>query len=112
MNLSFRRFPETITRVRSEGPYSDDYGRPITPAAVETELKASVQPLSLEDEAFVGGTQLIERLKVYVPASEGDLLAAFDADLADQVIYKGKTYTVEESRTWPKYTRAMLIRSS
>ena len=112
MSLSFRRFPETIIRVRTEGDLQDDYGRRIVPATVETEMKASVQPLDLEDSDFQGGVQLIERLKVYVPASEGDLLAAFDSGLGDEVIYQGKVFKVEESRTWPGFTRAMLIRAN
>ena len=110
--LAFRRFPDTITRLRSEGPYQDDFGRPIAPVTVETDMKCSVQPLSLEDSDFVGGTQLIELIKVYVPAGQGDLQAAFDQGLADKVLYKGDVYTVEESRTWPKFTRATLIRAS
>ena len=112
MNLSFRRFPDTITRRRSGPPFQDDYGRKIEPQVTELEMAASVQPLALEDSDFAGGAQLVERLKVYVPSSEGDLRAAADDGLADEVVYRGQVYAVEESRTWPKFTRAMLIRAS
>ena len=71
-----------------------------------------MQPLALEDSDFVGGAQLVERLKVYLPASSGDLRAAADDSPADQVVYKGKVYTVEESRTWPRFTRGTLLRES
>ena len=112
MSLSFRRFPDTITRRRSSGPYQDDYGRKIDPQVTELEMACSVQPLALEDSDFAGGAQLVERLKCYIPSTEGDLQAAVDDGLADEVVYRGEVYAVEESRTWPKYTRAMLIRAS
>ena len=109
VELSFRRFPETITRRRSTaGSYVN--GEWVPGGETEAELRAAVQPLVLEDSDFVGGAQLQERLKVFVPAASGDLRAAADDAPADQVVYKGKVYTVEESRTWPKFTRAMLLR--
>ena len=113
LNLN-RRFRDTIIRRRRSPVDYDAYGDRVDNAyMVETELKCAVQPLSLEDADLVGGAQLIERLKCYVPASSGDLRAASD-DLgeADQVEYQGKVYVVEESRTWPKFTRATLLRES
>ena len=109
--LSPRRFPETIIRRRvGEGSYVLGQYRPGKP--VDTDLRANVQPLALEDSDFVGGAQVVERIKVYVPASSGNLQAAFETMAADQVLYGGKVYTVEESRTWPRFTRATLLRES
>ena len=112
MNLH-RRFPDTITRLRRSPVDYDKYGDRVDAYMVETELRCTVQPIALEDKDLVSGAQLQERLKVYVPASSGDLRAASD-DLgeADQVDYRGKRYVVEESRTWPKFTRATLLRES
>ena len=111
VELSFRRFPDTIIRRRSgAGGYVS--GEWVPDADAETELRASVQPITLEDADIAGGVQLVERLKVFVPASAGDLRAAADDSSADQVICKGKVYVVEESRTWPKFTRATLLRKT
>ena len=107
--LSFRRFPDTITRRRSgSGSYVN--GEWVPGTETQAELRPAVQPLALEDADFAGGAQLQERLKVYLPASEGELRAAVDDAPADVVVYGGKVYVVEESRTWPKFTRAMLLR--
>ena len=108
-----RRFPDTITRRRRSPVDYDRYGDRVKAYEAETEMRCTVQPLSLEDRDLVSGAQLVERLKVYVPASEGDLRAAAD-DLgeADKVVYRGKVYTVEESRTWPRFTRATILRES
>ena len=113
MNLH-RRFPDTITRRRRSPVDYNEYGDRVQAYEAETEMRAAVQPLSLEDSDLVGGSQLIERLKVYVPASSGDLRAASDDDGsgADKVVYRGKLYVVEESRAWPKFTRATLLRES
>ena len=112
MNLH-RRFRDTITRRRRSPVDYDQYGDRVKAYMVETELRCAVQPIALEDRDLVSGAQLVERLKVYVPTSEGDLRAAGD-DLAeaDQVQYKGRRYVVEESRTWPRFTRATLIRET
>ena len=109
VELSFRRFPDTITRRRS-GAGSYVNGEWVLGSETEVDLRAAVQPLALEDADFAGGAQLQERLKVYLPASEGELRAAADDAPADVVVYGGKVYVVEESRTWPKFTRAMLLR--
>ena len=73
-----------------------------------------MQPLALADSDFAGGAQLVERLKVYVPDSAGNpLAAAFDESLADKVVFGGKTYTVEESRRWRgSHVRATLLREA
>ena len=108
-----RRFPDTITRRRRSPVDYNRFGDRVRAYMVETEMRCTVQPLSLEDKDLVSGAQLVERLKVFVPSSSGDLRAAGD-DLAeaDKVLYRGKTYTVEESRTWPKFTRATLLRET
>ena len=112
MNLH-RRFPDTITRRRRSPVDYDAFGDYVQAYWVEAELRCAVQPIALEDSDLVSGAQLVERVKVFVPTSEGDLRAASD-DLseADKVVYRGKTYTVEESRTWPKFTRATLLRET
>ena len=107
-----RRFRDTITRRRAGIGVYDRYGDFQEGASTDLDMRASVQPIALEDSDLVSGAQLQERLKVYLPASEGDLRAAFDDRLADQVVYKGKVYVVEESRTWPKFTRATILRES
>ena len=114
IELSYRRFPDTIIRRRRSPVGYTAFGDRVDNAyMVETELRASVQPVEIEDCDLVGGARLVERLKVHVPASSGDLRAAAD-DLgeADNVVYKGKVYVVEESRTWPTFTRAVLLRES
>ena len=111
LNL-FRRFPDTIIRRRFEASDYDEFGDWIESAQNEVTLRASVQPILLEDRDLVGGAQMVERLKVYVPADSGDLRAAFDDREADRVVYKGKVYMVEGSRTWPKFTRATLLRET
>ena len=40
------------------------------------------------------------------------LAAAFEAAGADKVIIEGAVFVVEESRTWPNYTRATLLRET
>ena len=38
--------------------------------------------------------------------------ASFDHASADRVIYAGEIYVVEQSASWPAYTRAVLLRES
>ena len=110
MPLALRRFPQTITRKRQDPGQYDSFGEFQTGAIVETEFRASVQPLKLGDEDIAGGEQLAEKMKVYVP-SEKALLAAFDDRQADKVLYNGIEYVVEESRSWPGgHCRATLLR--
>ena len=108
-----RRFPAQDHPAALRGRDRDEStGGAVDPTAVEAEIQANVQPVSLEDADLAGGVQLVERLRVFVPAYAGDLRAAFEETAADEVVYKGKVYTVEESRTWPTFTRATLLRVS
>ena len=79
--LSLRRFPDAIVR-RRQGPGTyNQYGEFESGQIVTIVLPASVQPLKLEDANFVGGAQLVERLKVYAPTgierivTPGDVLS-------------------------------------
>ena len=79
---------------------------------METALRASVQPLSLEDSDFAGGVSVSHRLTVFVP-QPGALSAAFDEALADTVIVDGDEYVVEQSQSWRRsHTRAILLRET
>ena len=108
--LPLRRFPETITR-RRQGPGDyNNYGEFEEGPVVETDFRASVQPLNLGDDDLEGGSQLVVRLKAYVPVEDA-LVAAFDDRGADKVLYAGAEFTVIESRSWPgSHTRATLLR--
>ena len=117
--LSARRFPDVIIRRRtSEGSYV--HGQFVPGVMVSLELVANVQPILLEDSDFAGGAQSRSLVKAYVPQSADPnaspltpiLAAAFDTSEADEVLWAGMVYTVEETRAWPKFTRAILIRES
>ena len=107
-------YPDEITRRRTSPGSRNEHDEYIPGTTADDVLRANVQPLALADSDFVGGAQLVERLKVYVPDSAGDpLAAAFDESPADQVIYDGKTYVVEESRRWRgSHVRATLLREA
>lgn len=110
--LSLRRFPESVTRRRQEPGYRDERGRWVPGIVNTVAMRASVQPLDLEDSDIAGGVQLSERLKIYVP-EENALVAAFEDREADEVIYGGETYTVIESRSWQGgHTRATMLRET
>lgn len=110
MPLSIRRFKQTITRRRQEPGQRDRDGEFKPGAIVETQFRASVQPLKLGDEDLEEGSRLSEKIKVYLP-NENALAAAFDDREADKVVYAGETYVVEESRSWPGgHCRATLLR--
>ena len=112
MTLAARRFPHTITRRRTMPGHRDDFGEHVPGTVEETDLRASVQPMSLEDSDLVGGVQVSHRLSVYVPEPDA-LSAAFMDDAADQVLYGGNQFVVEESQSWPgSHTRAVLLRES
>ena len=65
--LALRRFPNEVVR-RRQGPGGlNEYGEFEPGAVVETIYPARVLPVSLEDVDSVGGTSLLERLKVFVP---------------------------------------------
>ena len=117
--LAPRRFPDVIIRYRiGRGRYV--LGEWVEGVEESIELAASVQPLSLEDSDFAGGAQTRSLVKVFVPQSADPnaspltpiLAAAFAKSTADQVLWAGERYTVEESRRWPRHTRAILIRES
>ena len=77
---ALRRFDANIVRRRQAPGGFNQYGE-FEPGAVATAvLPASVQPISLEDQNFVGGEMLRERVRVYCPtglerlAGDGDVL--------------------------------------
>ena len=39
-------------------------------------------------------------------------LAAFEDRQADVLVYAGAAYVVEESQSWPRYTRAIALRET
>ena len=134
--LALRRFPNEVVR-RRQGPGTRNFYGEFEPGpVVETIYPARVLPLSLEDSDFVGGVSLLERLKVFVPRGiarrrgEGDalewggddgtlidddsvpFLAAFDDRQADILVYAGAAYVVEESQSWPRYSRVIALRET
>ena len=110
--MRLRRFPQTITRRRHGADRSNDFGELVPGPVTETELRASVQPMSLEDSDFSGGVSVSSRLSVYVPVP-GALAAAFEDAQADAVVVDGLEYVVEESQSWPgSHTRAILLRET
>ena len=111
--LASVRYRDTIVRLRYPDGAYDGRGRWVRGEAEETELRAAVQPVALEDSDMQEGARLVERLRVYVPASSGDLRAAADDTVADRVEHGGEVYTVAMSRTWPgHHTRAVLERAA
>ncbi len=112
MRLAARRFPDTVTRKRMMPGRFNQFGEYEPGQTVDTELRASIQPLSLEDADSAGGVQVSHRLSVYVP-EPGALSAAFMDDAADHVVVDGLEYTVEESQSWRvHHTRAILLRET
>ena len=110
--LSPRRFPETIVLWRETPAERNAAGEYVEGVVIETELRASIQPLALGDADIAGGVSLIDRLKVYVAAPDA-LRAAFDDLVADRVLWDGETYTVVESQSWPgRHCRATLLRAT
>lgn len=106
------RFPDTITRKRQAPGDYNDYGEFVEGAVTETDFRASVQPLGLEDKDLVEGARFSHRLKVFVPVP-GALAAAFEDREADTVLVNGgeDEYVVEESATWRRHhTMATLLR--
>ena len=112
VRLAARRFPHTVIRRRGTPGHRDDFGEYVEGTVEEVELRASVQPMSLEDADQAGGVQVSHRLSVYVP-EPGALSAAFMDDVADTVIYGGHEFVVEESQSWPgSHCRAILLRET
>ena len=65
--LALLRFPNEVIR-RRYGPSTTNFcGEAVPGPITQTIFPARVLPLKLEDSDFVGGGQLVERLKVYVP---------------------------------------------
>ena len=65
--LALRRFPDAVVRRRQSAGAFNEFGEWEPGQIVTVALPASVQPLKLTDSDFVGGVQLLERLKIYVP---------------------------------------------
>ena len=90
----------------------NSFGEDVPGTVEETELRASVQPMTLEDADLQGGVQVSHRLSVHVPEPDA-LSAAYMDDAADTVIYDGHEFVVEESMSWPgSHTRAILLRET
>lgn len=110
--LAVRRFPDRITRRRQGAQTVNQFGEFVPGAITESELRASVQPMTLEDSDHAGGVSVSSRLSVYVP-QPGALAAAFEDAEADTVIVDGLEYVVEESQSWRgSHTRAILLRET
>ena len=99
MTLSSRRFPDTVLRLRETAPAArNSAGEHVAGAIIETELRASIQPIALTDADIAGGVSLAERFKVYLPEADA-LRAAGDDSVADKVLIDGREFVVEESRS-------------
>ena len=105
-------FFDKITRLRAPPGGRNAAGEYVVGAIIETNFRASVQPMSLTDTDKENGVSLVERFKVYV-LQAGALAAAVDDSVADRVKWNGKTFTVVESRSWGKsHCRATLLRQT
>ena len=112
MTLAARRFPDTITRRRTMPGHRDEHCEYVEGSVEETTLRASVQPLTLEDADEAGGVSVSERLSVYV-AEPDALSAAFGDALADEVVVDTVSFTVEQNQSWRgHHTRAILLRQT
>lgn len=132
---TIRRFPDRITRQRSLEGMRNEYGEFIEGALIEVELRASIQPVSLEDLETEGGELVSHRLKLYVrnvepqavdPGKllwgshdsipvEGPVLSAgfFAEQEADKVIIGGNVYEVTEVKNWRgSHTEALVLREN
>lgn len=109
MRLAPRRFPDRIVRLReAAGDYGED-GVYVAGTVVERELRAAVQPLTLQDVDSPGGAVLSDRRKVYIPLPSALRAAAEDVK-ADKVMLAGEVYVVDESMAWRGHTQAILLR--
>lgn len=105
-----RLFPHTVTRRRYGAAGYTDYGKYEVGAPIETDFRASVEPLKLEDIDTVGGAQLSDQIRVYIPEPDA-LAAAHDDKPADRVVFDGDEYTVVQSQSWiESHTAAILLR--
>ena len=78
-----RRFPHTITRKRTGPTTFNFFNEPVPGAVVETDLRASVQPISLRDLPSEAGQQFQGILLAFVPDGQAGetgaaLVGAFD----------------------------------
>lgn len=64
---ALRRFPREVIRRRQGAGVWNVYGEYEAGPIARVILPASIQPLSLEDNDLVGGSQLAERMRVFVP---------------------------------------------
>ena len=67
MNLFASRWPHNVIRRRRGPERRNDFGEVEPGQLVRSILPAMLQPLSLEDNNLVGGSQLSERVNVWVP---------------------------------------------
>ena len=111
MKLPPRRYRDTIIRRRDAPGFRDTYGEWIPGTIIETTLRASVQPMTLQDIDSVAGSRLSDRRKVFVPAPDA-LRAATDAAKADRALIGGELFVVEDSMSWPNHTQALLLRET
>ena len=113
MSFTARRFPDTITRRRFPGTGSfNSFDEYVPDPPVERDLRASVQPLLLEDADTAAGVRYSNRFKVYVPEPDA-LAAAFEESVADKVVYDGMEYVVTESASWSgSHTQAVILRET
>ena len=112
MRLAARRFPDAIIRRRRGADTFNAFGEVVPGPITESTLRASVQPMNLEDADFAGGVSVSSRLSVYVP-EPGALVAAFEDATADTAVVDGLEYVVEESQSWRgSHTRAVLLRET
>ena len=106
------KFPDTITRRRQEPGSRDMYGTFIDGAITEVDLRASVQPLLLDDSDTAGGAVFTHRLKIYVSQPDA-LRAAFEDREADVCVVDTLDYIVEESQSWRgSHTKAIVLRQN
>ena len=114
-----RVFPHEITRKRSGPPSRDFYNELVPGVVVETALRASVQPIELQDVPTEAGQQFSGRLRAFVPDNQvpgetgAALAGAFDGSLADRVEYDGLTYSIDVTKHWRgSHVVAELLRES
>ena len=67
--LSPRRFPETIVRWRETPAERNAAGEYVEGDVIETELRASVQPIALTDTDIAGGVSLDRPLEGLCPGA-------------------------------------------
>ncbi len=106
------KYPDTIVRRRQTPGMRDMFGNYVEGTVVETEFRANIQPLGLEDVDLFegGGCQYPHRLKVFVPVV-GALSAAFEDSNVDTVLIgtsPALEYVVQESMTWRRLSASML----